>query len=66
MLTETKLEMLIEARQKSLDGLLAYNAIPNEWVEDLMAMLSDMAMRNEVLRTENRELRRSLDVKRAG
>ena len=65
MLTQSKLEALLEAHQKHIDGVQDDKSIPNEWVSDLLVMLTDMALRNEVLQAEIKELRRELGSERS-
>lgn len=61
MLTQEKLKTLLDIRQAELAGEPSI-AIPQGWTMDLLAMLENMALRNEILRAENRDLRLILDL----
>lgn len=62
MLTPEQLDTILEARQQWLEGDPIINIIPDRWADDLLTMLSDMALRNEILRVENRNLRMILGL----
>jgi len=65
MLTQKKLETLLEIRQADLNGNPNDHQIPNDWALDLLAMLEGMTLRNAILRAENEDLRNALNLKKA-
>lgn len=57
MLTCAQYKRIKAFHQNELDGTPAYCAIPPDWMSDLFILLGDMALRNELLRAENENLR---------